>query len=92
MHKALQDYANSTAMPAEMNMRMFINSYSFGLQGVYYGSQAAFRTAIAPLMAKAPFTGGNPQLSTKGWIDTLNNYAYGSLTTPLNYDTVSYLF
>ncbi|KAH9212692.1 glucooligosaccharide oxidase [Leptodontidium sp. 2 PMI_412] len=85
MHKVLQDYAKTT-MPLEMNMRMFINAYSFGLQGVYYGSQDNFKKAIAPLLAKAPFTGGNGQISTKGWIDTLNNYAYGSLSTDLNYD------
>ncbi|KAK0115650.1 hypothetical protein ONS96_014096 [Cadophora gregata f. sp. sojae] len=85
MHKVLQEYANTT-MPVEMNMRMFVNAYSFGLQGVYYGSQDNFKKAIAPLLAKAPFTGGNGQISTKGWIDTLSNYAYGSLSTGLDYD------
>ncbi|PVH77335.1 Glucooligosaccharide oxidase [Cadophora sp. DSE1049] len=88
MHKVLQDYANTT-MPAEMNMRMFVNSYSFGLQGVYYGTQDNFKKAIAPLLAKAPFTGGTGQISTMGWIDTLNNYAYASLSTPLDYDVFS---
>ena len=90
MHKALQEYANTT-MPAEMNMRMLVNAYSFGLQGVYYGSQENFKKAIAPLLAKAPFTGGTGRISTMGWIDTLTNYAYASLSTPLDYDVVSRL-
>lgn len=86
-HKALQEYANSTAMGPEMNLRLLINAYSQGLQGVYYGNQTAFKTAIAPLLAKLPAVTG--QITTKGWIDTLSNYAYGSLTTPIDYDVVS---
>ncbi|KAH7336607.1 glucooligosaccharide oxidase [Rhexocercosporidium sp. MPI-PUGE-AT-0058] len=85
MHKALQNYANTT-MPAEMNMRMLINANSFALLGVYYGSQDNFKKAIAPLLAQAPFAGVNGQISTMGWLDTLTNYAYASLSTPLDYD------
>ncbi|KAL2063766.1 hypothetical protein VTL71DRAFT_5571 [Oculimacula yallundae] len=85
MHKGLQEYANTT-MPAEMNVRMLINSNSFQLIGVYYGSQADFQKAIAPLLAKAPFSGVTGRIRSQGWIDTLTTYAYASLSTPLDYD------
>ncbi|CAG8954273.1 hypothetical protein HYFRA_00005893 [Hymenoscyphus fraxineus] len=80
---ALQDYANGTA-PPEMNLRIMINPYSVSLMGVYYGTQAAFQSAIQPFLTKIGVSGG--QVSQKGWIDTLTTYAYGSLSTPLNYD------
>ncbi|KAF4635639.1 hypothetical protein G7Y89_g2458 [Cudoniella acicularis] len=86
-HAAFQDYANSTAMPAEMNARIFISPGGVQLEGVYIGSQSAFQSAIQPLLNKV----GNPsgQVSTKGYIDALSNYAYMSLTTPLDYDIFS---
>lgn len=80
---AMQDYANGTA-PAEMNLRIMINRNSVALMGVYYGTQANFQTAIQPFLTKIGVSGG--QVSQKGWIDTLTGYAYGSLSTPLNYD------
>jgi len=68
-------------------MRLFINPQGVQLEGVYYGSQSAFQSAIAPLLSKI----GNPSgsISNMGWIQALNNYAYGSLTTPIDYDYVS---
>lgn len=83
---ALQDYANTT-MPLEMNMRVFISPGGVQLEGVYYGSQSAFQAAISPILSKI----GNPygSSSTMGWIQALNNYAYMSLSTPIDYDVVS---
>lgn len=88
MHKALQDYA-STTMPAEMNLRVFLNTNGFILSGVYYGTQENFRSAIAPLLSKPPFAGVDGQVSTMGWIDALTNYAYAPMVTALDYDVVS---
>ncbi|KAH8654525.1 hypothetical protein BGZ60DRAFT_418700 [Tricladium varicosporioides] len=81
---AYQDYSNSTACPAEMNLRIFINSQSVSLQGVYFGSQSAFQSAIAPLLSKVGNPSGNVQ--SMDYIGMLNNYAYMSLSTPLDYD------
>ncbi|TVY84607.1 FAD-linked oxidoreductase azaL [Lachnellula suecica] len=83
---ALQNYANTT-MPAEMNMRMFITSGGLQLEGIYYGSQSAFQAAISPILSQV----GNPygSTSTMGWIQGLSNYAYMSLTTPIDYDIFS---
>lgn len=83
----LQDYANTT-MPLEMNMRLMVNSYSLSVMGVYYGSQADFKAEVAPLLKKLG-TPSSTSITSQGWIDTLSTYAYGSLTTPLNYDVVS---
>jgi len=83
-HAVIQDYA-ATSMPLVMNMRLMINSYSTSLLGVYYGTQAAFKEEIAPLLARL----GKPSstsIRSRTWIDGLSDYAYGSLTTPLNYD------
>jgi len=90
--KALQDFTINT-QPAELNMRLMINSFSAQLLGTYLGSQANFQTAMQPLASKLGFStsggggffGGGP--SAKGWLDTLSNYAYGSLQTPFEYDT-----
>lgn len=84
---ALQNYS-STSMPAEMNMRLLINGYQIQLMGVYYGTEEEFETAIEPILSKV----GNPegQVSQKDYLDTLKNYAYGSLTQPLDYDSVRF--
>lgn len=83
---ALQNYANTT-MPAEMNMRVFISPGGVQLEGVYYGSQSAFQSAISPLLSKIGNPGGSS--SNMGWIQALSNYAYMSMTTPIDYDIVS---
>ena len=85
--EVLQDYANNT-MSAPMNMRLYLNSYVFSLSGVYYGNQTAFLSEITPLLAKlgSPFS---TSVQTMGWLDGLTAYAYGILTTPLDYDMVS---
>lgn len=83
----LQDYANTTA-PPELNMRLMVNSYTISLIGVYYGSQDSFNATVTPLLAKLG-KARSTSITTRGWIDTLNVYAYDPLTTPLDYDKVS---
>ncbi|KUJ24620.1 FAD-binding domain-containing protein [Mollisia scopiformis] len=84
IHSALQSYANSTSMPAEMNMRLFISPGSFNLEGIYYGSQSAFQSAVSPLLSQLGI--GYGQVQTMGWIAGLSNFAYMSLSTPIDYD------
>ena len=86
----LQNYVNTT-MPAEMNMRFEVytsmGTSTTSLRGVYYGAEAAFQTAIAPLLAEL----GSPastNVTTEGWIDTLLANANTPLETPLDYDVV----
>lgn len=86
IHSALQAYANSTTMPAEMNMRLFVSPGSFNLEGVYYGSQSAFKSAVQPLLTQLGISYG--QVQTMDWIAGLSNYAYMSLSTPIDYDVV----
>jgi hypothetical protein len=87
MFAALQTYANTT-MPAAMNLRLFTNRYSTTLTGVYYGSQADFKTAIQPLIDQLPQT-SSPSISSKGWLDTLLANSNGPLASSINYDYVS---
>lgn len=87
----LQDYANTT-MPAEMNMRLFIYPYSVTLEGVYYGAKTDFQAAIEPVLSRLGMANATGAVSQKGYIETLENYAYASLTTPLDYDVVSVIF
>lgn len=84
IHSALQSYANSTAMPNEMNLRLFVSPGSFNLEGVFYGSQSAFNSAIQPLLSQLGLSYG--QVSTQGWIQGLSNYAYMPLSTSIDYD------
>jgi len=87
-HAVLQDYANTT-MPSQMNMRFMVNPYSVTIMGVYYGSQEDFKAAVAPVLAKL----GNPSstsIRTRGWIQSLSDYAYDSLTTAIDFYQVGY--
>jgi FAD/FMN-containing dehydrogenase len=85
---ALQNFANSS-MPTEMNVRIIINAFSTSLLGVYYGKREDYEKAIDPVLAQLG-TPASTSVATKGWIDTLLNYAYApSLETPLDYDYVS---
>lgn len=65
-----------------------INSYSITLIGVYYGNQTAFKAEMAPLLVKLG-KASSTSIQTQGWISGLSTYAYGSLTTPIDYDYVS---
>jgi hypothetical protein len=76
-------------MPREMNMRLMVSGYSLSVFGVYYGPQADFKAEMAPLLEKLG-TPSSTSISSQGWIETLTTYAYSSLTTPLNYDVVSF--
>jgi FAD/FMN-containing dehydrogenase len=99
--QAIQNYANSTLLPPEMNMRVVIGilsgTFIWILEGVYHGSEAEFQAAAEPLLAEL----GPAYLtinSTLSWIDSLlyaNNNALlpggGSgeqLETPLDYHPV----
>lgn len=89
VHKALQDYASSTSMPAEMNLRLFITSASLQLEGLYYGSPSQFNAAIAPF--SSAIGGASWSTQTMGWLASLSNYAYMSLQqSATNYDIVSF--
>jgi len=100
--QAIQNYANSTLQPPEMNMRVLFGSLGgtiiWVIEGVYHGSEADFQVAAAPLLAEL----GPTYLTTNGtfgWIDSLlyaNNNdllpGYGTgeqLETPLDYHPVS---
>ncbi len=100
--EALQNYANSTLLPPEMNMRVVLAKYGpmliWVLEGIYHGSETDFQRAAEPLLAQL----GPTFLSinaTLGWIDSLlyaNNNGLlpggGSgerLEKPLNYTDVS---
>ncbi|KAH8744511.1 glucooligosaccharide oxidase [Diaporthe sp. PMI_573] len=79
------NFANSS-MPTEMNVRIIINAFSTSLLGVYYGKREDYEKAIDPVLAQLG-TPASTSVATKGWIDTLLNYAYApSLETPLDYD------
>lgn len=67
-------------------MRLFISPGSFNLEGIYYGSQSAFNAAVQPLLSKLGI--GYGQVQTMDWIAGLSNFAYMSLSTPIDYDVV----
>ncbi|KAH8599583.1 hypothetical protein B0O99DRAFT_590161 [Bisporella sp. PMI_857] len=61
----------NTTAPLELNLRLFVNPYSISVIGVYYGSQAEFKAAFVPLLAK---------------LGIREVYAYDPLTQPIDYD------
>ncbi|KAF3934813.1 hypothetical protein ABW20_dc0110552 [Dactylellina cionopaga] len=83
---ALQAYVNSTQFPRELNLRYWIGTFNVQVVGVYYGNTTAFNTAINPLLSKLG-TPASSGVSVMNWLDTLNNYAYASMSPPLDYDT-----
>lgn len=101
---ALQAFANSTAMPPELNMRVITVVYGpvllWQLQGAYHGAEDDAEAVLQPLLEVL----GTEQVvlqvnATLGWIDSLyyenNNdliplIATGeTLETPLDYNVVS---
>ncbi|KAH8732342.1 hypothetical protein GQ44DRAFT_745576 [Phaeosphaeriaceae sp. PMI808] len=74
----LQDFSKTT-QPPELNMRLFVGQNQ--LLGVYYGSRTEFDKVMSPLLKKLGITASGT-ISTKGWLDTLTNYAYGQLQQP----------
>lgn len=85
-HAALQAYANSSTMPSAMNMRAYVTSYGTTLEGTYYGDTATFQTLIKPVLTSLGAGNAYGSVQTQDWITSLTTYAYGSLTTPINYD------
>ncbi|KAK6524479.1 hypothetical protein TWF281_011387 [Arthrobotrys megalospora] len=83
--EALQAYANSTQFPRELNMRFWVGVFNTQILGVYYGSRTDFDAAIAPLLSKLG-TPSSSSISVMNWIDSLNNYAYATMSPPIDYD------
>ncbi|KAK0657882.1 hypothetical protein B0T16DRAFT_425942 [Cercophora newfieldiana] len=74
--EALEKYAEKT-MPAELNFR--VSDYSRGnpgIEGLYYGTDAEMRAAIAPLLATAAPLGGITESHTVGWLDAAVHYSF----------------
>lgn len=74
----LQDFSKNT-QPPELNMRLFVGRNQ--LMGVYYGNRSEFDKVMSPLLKQLGINNGGT-VSTKGWLDTLTNYAYGQLQQP----------
>ena len=72
--QAIQDYANSTLQPPEMNMRVIIATLSgaliWAVEGVYHGPEADFQAAAELLSAELDLTYLTIN-SVFGWIDSL---------------------
>ncbi|KAK0637404.1 hypothetical protein B0T17DRAFT_568097 [Bombardia bombarda] len=80
----LQDWLTN-GMPTEMNMRVFGSPAQTQLQGLYYGSSSALRTAIQPLMSKLGASVSNAQ--QYDWMGAFTYYTYGGqvdVTHPYN--------
>ncbi|KAL0943438.1 6-hydroxy-D-nicotine oxidase 3 [Colletotrichum truncatum] len=66
-----QEFAKS--MPAELTMAVTFNNDGYYLNGAYVGEDAAFRTAIQPLLTKLGVKVSSSK--TVGWIDFIKHYA-----------------
>jgi hypothetical protein len=81
--EALEHYAREI-MPAELNFR--VSDYdkgSPGIEGLYYGTDADMRAAIAPLLTTAAPLGGITESHTVNWIDAAVHYSF--------YDTIDWI-
>jgi hypothetical protein len=108
-YEAFQSYGNSAACLTEMNIRIVIGTFAgilgWLVEGVYHGDEAAFETALLPLLSNL----GTPLVAyngTYGWLDALlyaNNNdvlfpllgsegTHETLEKPLNYTDVSQYF
>ena len=84
---ALQKYVQDT-MPADMNMRIFINSYTAQIQGLWYGDSSTLQTAAAPLLAAIGNGASLSGLQTTDWMGGFNAYANGEtidVSVPYNH-------
>lgn len=71
--------------PKELGFGIVLAPGSFVVQGVYYGSRAAFDSLIAPLLAELKIIyGEDPSTSVNqyGWIESLTVLAGGPLVLP----------
>ncbi|KAH8879815.1 carbohydrate oxidase from Microdochium Nivale in complex with substrate analogue [Thozetella sp. PMI_491] len=74
--EALEQYAKHE-MPAEINFR--VSDYSRGnpgIEGLYYGTDAEMREAIAPLLTKAAPKANITDSRSVTWIDAVKHYAF----------------
>ncbi|EPS40171.1 hypothetical protein H072_6036 [Dactylellina haptotyla CBS 200.50] len=83
--EALQAYANSTQFPRELNLRFWVGVYNVQVVGVYYGDRSTFDAAISPLLSKFG-TPASSSVSVMNWLNSLNNYAYATMSPPIDYD------
>jgi FAD/FMN-containing dehydrogenase len=85
--EAIEDYARND-MPAELNMRLAISSFSgCSIEGVYYGNRTELEDAFEPLLNK--IGGSISTAKTTGWIEVLEHYAYTDLNITYPYNAVS---
>lgn len=85
--RAVQEFAQ--AMPAELNMRLFIASRFVNLEGLYYGDREGLEAALAPLIKKTNAT--MALVKTGNWLDQLKHFGGGiSLDQGHPYDEVSH--
>lgn len=76
--EALERYARNV-MPRELNFR--VSDYSrgkIGIEGLYYGTDAQMRAAIAPLLKEAAPQANITQAQTVNWIDAVTKYSFVS--------------
>ena len=74
--EALESYARDV-MPIELNFRVSdYNRGSPGIEGLYYGTDAQMRAAIAPLLNTAAPSGNITESHTVGWLDAAVHYAF----------------
>jgi FAD/FMN-containing dehydrogenase len=74
--QALQEYAEN-AMPAELNMRVFLSSFDVFLEGVYHGSLEGLQATLEPLLKEVYGRIDYNKTATAGWLDSLINFTYG---------------
>lgn len=85
--KAFQDYVANT-MPAELNMRLFLNRIYANFEGLYYGDKAGLVAALQPFLNA---TNGTLQYTQTGtWLDQVKHFGNGvALNQTHPYDMVS---
>lgn len=75
-------------MPADMNMRIMINSFTAQIQGLWYGDSSSLQTAAAPLLATIGNGASLSGLQTTDWMGGFNAYANGEtvdVSVPYNH-------
>jgi len=76
--EALERYAQNT-MPKELNFRVSdYNRGSPGIEGLFYGTDAEMRAAIAPLLETAAPLAVVTQSKTVNWIDAVTHYTFSN--------------
>jgi hypothetical protein len=78
--------ASATALPKEINPRLFITATGVNFWGVYQGSRATFDPLFNGLLAQLPGTPVSGRVFETGWIDSIKQWAFMDITMPLDYD------